>query len=191
MFNASALITKISLSKDLVIDQTTIDLIEKLNTSNIGFDVAEGYGADDGASTAALIAMGGFPDQKIVAQLKYVAPTAQGSEDIGVILRCTSMDSPDIAYYYCRVDGGTAKITRVTSSFTTLASAAFALPQDTLVEITAQVVGDQITATFDAGGSPATVQLNATDSAIPARGVMGFRSLSSTIWCPAFALEQL
>lgn len=191
MFNAQGLITKASLTKDLVVDQTTADLIEKLNTSGLGFDVTEGYGDAAATSSAVLIALGGFADQKIVASLKYAAPTAQGSEDIGVILRCTSMDSPDIGYYYCRVDGGTARITRVTGSFTTLASGAFALPPDTLVTITAQAVGNQISATFDAGGAPATVNLNATDSGIPARGVFGFRSLTSAIWCRSFTAEQL
>ena len=124
--------------------------------------------------------------------LNFPAPTTAGNEDIGLLLRFMTNDSPDATYYYARVNGGVAKITKVVSgAFTTLSSQAFALPQGTNVTITFSAVGDLLSATFDAGGAPPTVNLSAVDSDIPQRGIMGFRSLTSAVWCRSLAWDQL
>jgi hypothetical protein len=192
MINANEVTTLVSGSKNLITEQNYYHLTEKLNTTGVAFDVSEGLGDATSTSSVVLINSGGYDDQKITAVLNFPSPTTAGSEDIGVILRCLTFDSTDDTYYYARVDGGIAKITRVLdNSWVTLTSQAFALAQGTNVTITFSAVGDALNATFDAGGSPATVNLSTTDSNIPGGGVMGFRSNASTVWCRDLIWEQL
>jgi hypothetical protein len=192
MFNTTDIPSKVRLTKNLITDQSYDGVLTKLNAADTVFSVTEGLGSDNGSSTIFLVNVGGFDDQQITAVLKFVAPTTAGSEEIGVMLRVIALDSTDDSYYYARVDGGLAKLTKVVNEiFTTLSQNSFALAQDQLVTITFSVVGSRLSATFDAGGSPATVTLSATDTDIPSGGLIGIRSLSSTVYCRSFTAEQL
>lgn len=192
MINTRDVTEKVSDSKDMVVDQTFTDLTKKLNTSGVAFDVVEGLGEAAANSSVVFVNAGGFPNQKIVVVMNYPAPTTAGNEDIGALLRILSFDSPNASYYYARVDAGFAKITRVLNgSFTTLTQQAFALAQGVDVTITFTAVGDLLTAIFDAGGAPATVNLSVSDNQVARRGVMGFRSSSSAVWFRSAAWDQL
>lgn len=192
MINRKDVVQLISGSKDLINDQTWDDMIPKYNTTGIVFDASEGLGEAAADTTLVFVAAGGFPNQRITATLNYPAPTTAGNEEIGVLLRCHTVDGTDDDYYLARVNGQQAQITKVVGgSFTTMSQTAFALPQGQNVTITFEAVGDQLKATFDAGGSPATVNLSTTDSEVPRRGLMGFKSSGSTIWCRSISWEQL
>ena len=191
MLIKSAYDGQVALAKDLVGDQTFYGIFEKFNTGGTAFDVTEGFGAADTNSSLVLVAAGGFPDQRMTATMKYVAPSASGNEDIGVIVRAKALEAPNASYYYARVDAGVAKITKVLDGvFSTLTSQAFVLPVDTLVTITFSAIGTALSATFDAGGAPATVNLNAIDADIDT-GLMAFRSLSSSVYCRSFLAEEI
>lgn len=185
---------KVVLSKNLVTDQTYNNMTFKLNAAGRAFSVTNGVGTSTATSTIAVIHAGGFNDQKITAVMKYVSPTTAGSEDFGVLLRAQSFeDTASSTYYYARCTAGNARITKVVGgTFTTLSSAAFALAADTDVTITFQVVGNSLSASFVAtGGTPTTVNLAAVDSSITMGGLVGFRSLTSTMYCKSFVVEQL
>ena len=190
--NINDVIGLLSLTKDLVADQTTLNIQEKLNTTNLGFDVTEGYGYAGAASSSGwFYSIGGFDDQRITSVMKYVAPSAPGNEEIGCMLRGLTLDSPNATYYYARVDAGDAKITKVVNGgFTTLAQTPFNLPADELLTLTFQVVGTQLDATFTAA-TPGTVNLSTNDGDITGGGLAGVRSQSSTIWCRSSIIEQL
>jgi hypothetical protein len=185
--------TKLTLTKNLVTDQTFRNLVTKVNTPV--FDVTLGLGISTATSIVAMTTMGGFSDQSISAVMRYVSPTAQGAENFGVILRVKCVETGDTAstdYYYARCQAGVARITRVVANvFTTLSSQAFVLPQSTDVTITFSVVGSALSATFDAGGSPATVSLSSTDTQISGGGLLGFRSTSQTVFCKSFTAQEL
>lgn len=187
-----ASIAPIALAKDFVADQTLRQVHEKLNTSGLNFDVTEGYGYSAAStSTGWVMAHGGYPNQYCQAVLKYVTPTAAGSEDIGVMLRCQTLDSPDATYYYARCDAGNAKITRVVDgSFSTLTQGAYVLPQDELVTVTFTAVDDTLIATFSAA-TPGDLTLSTVDTQIPDGGSPGCRSLSSTIRCRSITCREL
>jgi hypothetical protein len=193
MININEIVTKVGpITKNLVSDQTYDQLTKKLNTAGVAFDVTHGLGQAAANSSAVLINSGGFLDQEVIAKVKYASPTTAGAEEIGALVNVLSFDSPDANYYYARVDGGTAKITKVVDgTFTTLTSSAFALAQDDIVTITFSRVGNLLTADFESGGTPATVNLSTTDSSLVAGGVMGFRSLSSAIWCSELSWRQV
>lgn len=181
----------VSYSKDLVADQTFLGLTVKLNTSGAAFDVVEGLGEAALEPTVVFAHVGGFDDQRATAVMKYVSPSTNVDHEIGVLLRVQTFDGNDY-YYYARIDDGDAKITKVVNgSFTTLTQGAFPLPPDTLVTITFEAVGTALSATFDAGGSPTTVNLAAVDSDIPSGGLMGFRTRTTAGWCRSFAAEEL
>lgn len=181
--------------KNLVTDQTYTYLQKKINTAAVGFNATEGLGVADNNSSVTLGTVGGPADQRVTADMKWVAPTVSPNEEIGVLARCRTMEStlPGADYYYARVDGGIAKLTKVLAgAFTNLAQSAFAVPIDTLVTIELTCVGNQITAIFTCGGvagSPLTLQ--ATDNDISTGGQMGFRSLTSSHWCRRFKQELL
>lgn len=182
----------IELVKNFLIDQTTRNVHEKLNTSGLNFDVTEGYGYSAAStSTGWVMALGGYANQYCEALMKYVSPTAAGSEDLGVLLRCLSLDSPNATYYLARCDAGNAKITRVVDgSFSTLTQTAYALPQDELVTITFTAIANTLTATFSAA-TPGDVTLSTVDTQIPEGGSPGCRSLSSTIRCRSITCREL
>lgn len=184
--------SKVFIVRELVTDQTYTHVCEKTNVTNLAFSASRGLGANDGTSTAFLVHAGGFDDQQITATVRFCPPTPAASASIGPQVRVQTMDT-NPSYYWARVDLGVAKITRVVSgSFATLASSAFNLAQEQDVTITLSVVGNVLSASFvAAGGSPATVNLAATDTLIPTKGLMGVRSLNSTIFCSSFTASQL
>lgn len=187
-------VSKVSLSKDLVAVPTFQHLTVKANTSGRVFD-ANGLGTGASAtSTVVLVHAGGFDDQRITGVMKYVAPTAAGAEDFGVMARFQSFDdTSSTTYYYARCSLGVAKLSKVVGgTFTNLSTTPFALAQGVEVTIMLQCVGSALTATFTAaGGVPATKTLTATDASIPTGGLMGFRTLNSTGYCKSFLAEQL
>lgn len=183
---------KLTWSKNLLTDQTYTGIVLKLNTSGLGFDAVEGLGAADNNNTAVLTTFGGT-DVRVIGIMKWVSPTTSPSDEIGVVARLTSLDSPNQTYYYARADGGFARITKVVNgSFTNLTSTAYALSANTLVTITFTIVGNQLSATFTTeAGSPTNVSLSANDSSISGFGICGFRTQSSSIWCRYLSVEQL
>ena len=192
MLSSKDIVSKVSLTKDLIADQTYDYVIEKWNPSNTAFDIAEGLGTADTGSTIVLITSGGYDDQRIIADMKFVAPTTAGSEQIGVMLRTVAIDE-DATYYWARVHDGSAKITRyLDGTLSTLTQSAFPLAQDQVVTIDFSVVGNQLSATFTAdGGTPSEVVLSTVDSTIPTGGIAGFRSSSSSVYCRNFTVEQV
>lgn len=127
--------------------------------------------------------------------MKYVSPTATSASEIGVICRSNTMDNlgASDSYYYARVDNDVAKLTKVVAgSFTNITTTAWPLAQNVLLTISLSCVGSTITATFESAANPGVVTtLTATDTSIPTGGLMGFRSLSSSIWVRSFTAEQL
>ena len=184
-----------SLTKNLVTDQTWAGINKKINVTNCVFDATEGLGRAASESTAVLVCGGGFNDQKITAAMKYVSPTATSASEIGVIARCNTLDNigSSESYYYARVDNDVAKLTKVVAgAFTTIQSTAWPLAQNVVATISLSCVGSTITATFESAANPGVVTtLTATDTAITTGGLMGFRSLSSSIWVRSFTAEQL
>lgn len=193
MFNKRDARSGIYFVKDFVNDQTLTNVTKKNNIANIGFSASLGIGSDNGGSAVAIMHVGGFNDQRATAVMRYTPPTAIGGEDIGVMLRLRSFDSPAIDYYYARCNAGLAKISRISSgTFTTLSSTPFALSQSQDVTITFSVVGSVLSASFSAtGGSPATVNLTAVDTIIPGGGLIAIRSQTSSIFCKSITIEQL
>lgn len=184
--------SKLTLTKNLVSDQTFTNLTFRLNSSGAVF-TSDGVGTTTATSTLAVTHMGGFNDQKITSVMKFITPTLAGGEHIGVMARFQSIeDTASSTYYLARVQAGVARLSKVVGgTFTNLSSSAFALAQNTSVTIVLSVVGTALTASFDAGGSPTTVNLSATDSAITGGGLMGFRTTSCTGFCSSFTVEQL
>lgn len=191
--------TPFSLTKNLISQQNFLDLTSKVNTP--AFSATLGLGLATATSWAALVHGGGWRDQRVTATMRYVAPTAQGSENFGVILCVRCIETGDAAsthYFYARCQTGNARITRVVGNvFTNLTSQAFVLPQDTDVVITFSAVRSgssvALAAEFDAGGSPATATLSAADtsSELLLGGLPGFRTTSQTGYCSQFTAEQL
>lgn len=185
--------TKFIQTKNLITTQNFRNLVSKVNTP--AFDVTLGLGLSTTTSWVALVTAGGFNDQKVTATMRYVSPTAQGSENFGVILRVQCVETGDTAntdYYYARCQAGNARISRVVgNTFTNLTSQVFVLPQNTNVTITFSIQGSALSATFDAGGSPATVNLSAVDTQITGGGLMGFRTTSQTGYCSSYTAEEL
>ncbi len=143
-----------SRTKNLLTEQTFLHLTSKVNTP--AFSATLGLGLATATSWVALVHGGGFSDQRVTAAMRSVSPTAQGAENLGIILRVQCVETGDAAsthYYYVRCQTGNARITRVIgNAFVNLASQAFVLPQNGLVTIDASVVGDTISASFSASG---------------------------------------
>lgn len=186
---------KLSLTKNLVSDQTYTNLSGVIGTSSIAFDVTSGLGVSTATSTAVLVNMGGFNDQRVTATMRYIAPTTAGSEHIGVLARCQTLSGggSDSTYYLARVQAGVARLTRVNGGvFTNLSSSAFALAQGINVTIILTCAGSAISARFTAaGGTPTTVNLSGTDSSIASGGLMGFRTTTCTGYCSTITVEEL
>lgn len=190
MLNASFIPDALTYSRDLVNDQDWLGVQRLLGTSDIAFDASLGLGVATNTSILYALVGGGFADQEVVAVCRYTSTTTVGSEDFGILLRFLTNHSPNATYYYFRVDGQQAKITKVVDgTFTTLTQVSFALPQDTDVTITASAVGGVVTARFVAGALDET--LTAADSSIAAAGLVGFRTQSSTGYLKSLDLEQV
>ena len=194
MFNSKGA-NKFILTKDLVADQTYTDLTIFTDDYGLDFDVTEGFGTADEYSSVVLFNAGVFPDQYVQGVMKFVSPTSAGDEDFGVILRVITMEplNPGPSYYYAYVSGQFAQIGKVVDgSFIMLTESAFALAQDQSVTITFQAIGNQLSADFEAdGGTPATLSLATVDSDIGHRGLSGFGSVLSSVYCSSFVVEEL
>jgi hypothetical protein len=195
MLSSASIRSKVSLTKNFISDQTWGGFVRVLNTS-LAFDVTEGFGQAADNSSIILINVGGFNDQKITGNLKWVLPTLTTTYEIGVLARVQQTLTTGGAtanYYYARCDGDTAKLTKVVSSvFTNLSTNAFVLPINTPVEIILSCVGSSLSATFTCAGVPGSpLTLTATDTAITTGGLMGMRSLTSSVWFRSFTAEEL
>lgn len=192
MLSSATVRSKVSLTRDLVSTQTYTGFVQKLNSSG-AFDATLGYGYATASTSTSIVCMaGGFADQRITAVIRWASPTTAAGYEIGVQARMQGMDT-NPSYYYARIDGDVAKLTRVVSgTFTNLSTSAFVLPVDTDCAVVLSCVGSSITATFTASGVPGSpLTLSATDSSIASGGCMGVRSLTSTIWCKSFTAEEL
>jgi len=190
-----------TLSKDLVADQTWYNVHRLLGTTAMGFQPAKGLGVWNGAAptnTSIMFALGigGFNDMLVTGLCYYdAAVTAPGNEDLGILGRFLTNHTPNATYYYARVDGQQAKITRIADGvFTTLTQSPFALPAGEDVTITLQCVGGVLTATFTAT-TPAPVALQTDDSAAPTYisgpGLCAFRTQNSSGWCKSLAMQEV
>lgn len=193
---ADVLTTKLSMTKDCVADPTGLHTTWRLNQSGATYN-SDGAGTGASAtSTAVLCHIGGFADQKIVAAMKFVAPSTTANYEIGVMLRVQTLETlPDATqetYYYARVKAGTASIQKVVGNvFTSLASHAYALALNTYVDITFSVIGTALSATFhDESLVLADQTLSVTDSSISAAGLMGWKSVTSTIAVKSWTCSQ-
>jgi len=192
MFNITDIPNRVYISKDLTSDQTWDHMTLKFNAS-VTFSGSSGLGDNTNTTQLIVLHAGGFDDQRITATIKYTSATTEGTENMGVMVRYQAIDSNDDTYYVARLATGFAQIVRVVdTSFTAVASQAFALAQNVWVTITFSVVGSTLTARFEAdGGSPSTITLTATDSQIPRAGMMGLVSFSRSMYCRDFVIEQL
>lgn len=195
MLSTAGVRPKVSLTKNLISDQTLAGLHKLLNTAGLAFDVVEGLGTGASAtSSIVLVGVGGFADQRIEADLKWVAPSDSSTHDVGVIARVRTVHSgAEVDYLWARLDGGVAKICKVIAgSFTTLAQNAFVVPADTVVTVSLSCVSDTVSATFTcAGVSGSPLTLGTTNSDVPASGLMGMRSYGSTVWMRSFTAEEM
>ncbi len=183
----------ISYTRDLVADQSWTGVQRLLGTGSIAFDVSDGLGVATDTSIMYALAVGGFNNQSVTAVCRYTSTTAVGDEDLGILLRFQTNHTPNATYYYIRVDGQQAKITRVKDgTFSTLTQDTFALAQDTDVTITASIEGDSITANFDDGSTD--LDLSVEDSSgdkISSGGLIAFRTQSSTGYLKSITVTEL
>lgn len=183
-----------SLTKDLVSDQTEAGIFKKTNVSAIGFDATKGFGQNtSNSSTHVLVAMGGFNDQKMTAKLRWGNFTTQANSDIQVYCRIQGLDATKTAYV-ARMDNDVARISKmVAGSYTNITSTAMACAVDQDIIISLQVIGNSLTATFEnvTANPGVVVTLTGTDSTITSGGLMGYGSLTSTVWCKSFTAEEV
>jgi len=184
---------KTLISKNFVTDQTYGSITFRLNSAGRAFDAVKGLGVVTATSTVAVLHCGGFNDQRITGVVRYVSPTVSGGEDVGMTVRFQSMeDTASSNYYYARISGGFARLTKVIANvYTNLSSAAFVVAQDVDVTIVLSCVGSALAATFTAASGPAPVSLSAVDTSVPAGGLMGWRTLTSTGYLKSYTAEQL
>lgn len=176
------------LDKNLIADQTWTNLLLKFGVGT-GFDAAKGLGQAN-AVTVTVMGPGGFNRQRITATMQFPAPTAAGAEFLGVMLHCVQLDTTSNYYFVCLFQGTARIVTVINGVFTTVANTPFAVAQGQSFTITADIIKSLITAKFDAGGAPATVNISATDANLT-RGFTAFSSISSAIWVSAFKSEQI
>lgn len=154
---------------------------------------ANGVSVTSAAASGIMIMVGGFNDQRITASLKFISPTAVGSEDICVIGRFLTNQSGYASYYWARQHQGYFKIGKnVDGTFTTLSEKPNVLAQNTFATFVLEIVGTQITGSINDGST--ALSLRAVDSAISGPGVLGFRSgigANSTISCQSWTCEEV
>ena len=161
-----------------------------LNTAGWVLD-ANGASVTTATSSILQIGLGGFPNQIITASLKFITPTTAGNEELGVMGRFLTNKSPDATYYYLRQISGQIRLVKVVDgTFTTLASAAYALAQDTWADFTLTMNGSAIEGTIDDGST--SVTLNATDSDIANGGfcVRSGPTNAATISMRSFRVQE-
>lgn len=187
------------ITKDLIADQTYSNISRVVNVvAAHGFDASKGLGtAEASVTTMMFVHAGGFDDQRLTARMTFGSATSTANSDIMVCVRVKSKEtspSGSNVFYSARQDGDVARISYFNgTSYTTLTSVAHPCSADQVVEISLQVIGNALTATFEnVTANPGVVTtLTATDSTITGGGLMGFRSLSSSIWVRSFTAEQL
>lgn len=190
MFTRADFITDISQSLDFVNVQDWSGVIAKTNPSSTIYSV-NGLGCSTATSTGVVAAVCGSADQRVTGTLRYVAPTASGTCNMGVRARIKSLQSSGDTYYYvARVHQGVAKITAVIAGVFggAIAQAAFVLPPDTDVTIVYTIIGSAHTATFRASGVP-DVDLSAVDTQISGNGFCGWGATTQTCICSAMTVE--
>lgn len=192
MLSSANIRAALTLSKDLIADQTYDGFNKKLNTAGIAFDAVEGLGQAANNSSLIVVNLGGFANQRITSDMKWVAPTLAAGYEIGCIARALTLDT-NASYYYARCDGDVAKLTKVVAGvFTNISTNAFVLPINTVVNVVLQCVGNTHTAIFTAAGVPGSpLTLSGVDASIPSGGLMGLRSLTSSVWWRNFLAEEL
>lgn len=194
LFNTAELTDHVNFSKNLITDQNFNNIMIRTNSAGIAFSPTLGLGEAASNTSVWVFLVGGFADQRMTATMRYVAPTAQAASEIGVMGRFTgplSTGHTTATYYYARVDGGVAKITRVLAgAFTDLITGAYNLAQNVDVTIAFSCVGSQLRADFSSSG-PGNLTLEATDSNITVAGCGGCRSQASSIYCSSFQMEQI
>jgi len=190
-----------SWSKNLVTDQTFTDIFGLLDmTTAWAFDAVEGLGngavADSAVAVLPTVAPNStLKDQKIIVELK--APNA--TLECGVILRMTGFSSPDANYYWARITGGRARITKTLAGVSTTiaggANPADLFPHNAgeVIKITFQVVGGDLTADFENLTTPDTHNLTVTDTDIAGPGQVGMRTgfTNSQIWWRSVSIQSL
>lgn len=189
----------VSITKDLISDQTYTYVSRVVNVvAAHGFDATKGLGtAEASVTTMSIVHAGGFADQKLTARMTFGSATSTANSSIAVCCRVLSKEtSPSGAnlFYAARVANGTARINYFNgTSYSSLTSSAFALLADEVAEISLSCVGTSLVATFEnvTSNPGVVVTLSTTDSSITAGGLMGFRSLSSSIWVRSFTAVQL
>lgn len=123
MLSSANIRSALSLSKNLITDQTFAGFNKKLNTAGMAFDAAEGFGQAANNTSLIIVNLGGFNNQRITSDMKWVAPTLVAGYEIGCIARAQTFDT-DSSYYYARCDGDVAKLTKVVAGvFTNLTRA--------------------------------------------------------------------
>jgi hypothetical protein len=186
----------VDITKNLVGDQNYDHCIPAL-TATAAFDVTEGWGSVTADSKILALLAGGFDDQEVTGQFKFVSPTAAGAEAIGVFVRGTHLTTNlNRKLYWARLINGFARISKqlgngVSDTPTNMVASAFAVAQGQLVTVRFEVrrrANDHqaLFARFEAdGGSPAPVEISVTDSSSPiaSGGLMGFRTLSVAGYC--------
>lgn len=191
MLGSAGLRRALSWSKDFVSDQTWAGVHSV--DSGFGFDATKGLGTGANDTAIVLFALGGFDNQKVTAVVRYDSATSQANLDLGVLLRCHTTVSTEDQYYWARLDGSFAKITRVlnSSSFLTLSpTRSFALPANRDCTITFEISGTSLLATFDDGvQTPAEIAV--TNAEIAGGGSIGFRTSSSSGWLKSVTVEEL
>jgi hypothetical protein len=191
---------KFSLTKNLISDQTFIDLREIYTTGSGDFDVSNGYGVGTGTSSVGIIVLaGGFEDQQVTATMRAVA----ASDRMGVFARATRTDSGNEYYYYADIDNGKAKLQKLVNSATPsnlVAEQNFVFPTGADIVVTLSCVGALISASFqcatvagDNGVVGAPLTMSAAEDAVnlPRRGTMGWRTHLKPGWCRSITAEQL
>ncbi|MBK9073278.1 MAG: hypothetical protein IPL79_20095 [Myxococcales bacterium] len=183
-----------SLTKDLVSDQTETNIFKKTNVSAQGFDATKGFGQNtNNTSTHVLVGMGGFNNQKMTATLRFGNFTTQANSDIEVYCRIQGLDATDTCYV-ARMDNDVARISKmIAGSYTNITSTAMACAVDQDIIISLQVIGSALTATFEniTANPGVVITLTGTDTTITSGGLMGFGSLSSSVWCKNFTAEEV
>ena len=190
MISSGSFPTKYSFTKNLVSDQTYVDIREIYTTASGAFDVSNGYGVGSGTSSVGFIVLaGGFADQTVTGVVRAVNTT----DRLGIFGRATQTDSGTEYYYYANIDSGTARLSKyVNGTLTTMSSSAFTFAAATDVTIVLSCVGASISATFTSSGvaqSPLTLS-SAEDSNVPRRGTFGFRTHLKPGWCRSFTVAQ-
>lgn len=187
MLSSASLRPRLSLTKAATIsDFKNISPI--LNTANWTTG-ANGVGVTAGASSIALINYGVGGNGKITASIKYTT----GTVDIRIMARVLTNTGSDATYYWAGCTGTNFRIGKVVNgTFTTLATTAFTLASDTFCSMTLQVVGSDLTATFDDGTTSGS--LSASDGDITTGGVFAIRSgptnTNCNIWCRSLTVEE-